>query len=215
MISQANHLILNNAVQAVQAQRASQAAAAQSMSEKRLGLTAKAKPAAAKKPAAKKPAKAASSPGVTPYLTATDLMGANDQVAAAENANTASRGALTSAAFTAIKNAGDIERARVQNVSDVNNDAAARGIYRSGIRYGGVGMANSGAARGQLDNRGALALAAQQSVAQQANTQSQLTGYQQALVAKAAENGAALPVDPYQNGATNVRGAATKKKVTR
>lgn len=212
MISQANYLILDNAIESVKAQRETQQANAAAVVQAKLsGGKPTAKAAAAKKPATKK----AVTSGVTPYLTATDLMGANDQVAARENADTASRYNVANAAASAFQNAGDIERSRVQGVSDANNDAAARGIYRSGIRAGNVGTANSGAARAQLQNAGALALAQQQGVAQQANTASQMTSYQQALVAKAAENGAALPVDPYDNGGGNVAGASTKKKVVK
>lgn len=215
MISPANALILDAAIQHVKESRAAAQANA--------AAAAQAKPAAnkpaANKPAAKKPAakkgpakKPAAKSSITPYLTATDLMNYGDQTAARENSDTASRYGVANAAAAAIQNVGDIERSRVAGVSNANNDAAARGIYRSGIRAGNVGTANSAAARAQLANAGALALAHQQGVAQQANTASQMTSYQQALVAKAAENGAALPVDPGYKVGANVKGAATKKK---
>lgn len=162
----------------------------------------------AKQPAASK----STDPAITPYLTATDLMGASAQTAAAERADTAAQFGLATAAANAVQNKGDIERSRVSNVADVNDNAAARGIYNSGIRTGGVGMANTTAARGHERNQAALAMAAQQSTAQSNSAKQELAAYMQALAAKAAENGMALPVAP-QNGAVNVKGSATAKKV--
>lgn len=150
---------------------------------------------------------------ITPYLTSTDLMGLNDAQANAEGAISAAKSDYVKTAANAFSSSGDIERNRVANVSAANDNAAGRGIYNSGIRQGNVGMANTAAARGQAGLQQTLALADQDRSVQTNNAKQALGGYLQALIGKSAENGAALPVDPYQNGASNVPGAATMKKV--
>lgn len=165
-------------------------------------------------------------PSITPYLNASDMLGVSQATSAAEGADSAARFGLTTAAANSVRARGDIERSRVKNVTSVNDNAAARGIYDSGIRMGGTGMANADAARGQQENDTNLAMAAAQSIAQRRAAAGGLSDYMSAMASKAAENGAALPVDPRagaaaavrqrkspsQNGATNVKGAATMRK---
>lgn len=170
-----------------------------------------AKAAGAKKPAAKSSTKVPAST-ITPYLTATDLMGVSAAKAQQENTDSAARNSLDTATADAFRASGDVNRATVRNVSDANNDAAARGIYRSGIRAGNVGQAQAQGARGIAAIQGSLGLAAAQSIAARAAAKSQLGDFMTAMTAKAAENGAALPVDPYSGKGSNVPGAATLKK---
>lgn len=161
-------------------------------------------------------AKAAQS-AITPYLTGEDLMGVSGAVAGAENADAEAKFGYARAAGDALKASGDIERSRVAGVSNANDDAAARGLYDSGIRAGNVGMANSAAVRGQSQVQGGLAQAAVQSIAQQQAARRQLGDYLGAATVKAADNGRALPVDPYAQTpgqGTNIKGAATAKKAT-
>lgn len=236
MISPANQLVLNDAINRVVQQRATaadatrnaglKAAAAPTYAAPKAKAKATAKPktpkAAAPAATATAAAPAAGTPGassISPYLTANDLMGLNDQQAAAEGkVNDATAGLQTTAA-TALNSSGNIERSRVQNVANANNDAAARGIYNSGIRLGNTGMANANAGRGQEQLVRGVALATQQAGNQVTGAKNQLGGYLQALIQKSAENGAALPVDPYssgnQNGAVNVPGAKTVKAVAK
>lgn len=222
MLSLQNQELLTNAIQHVVQTRASSAAAAQQAALRPAAAAAK-KPAtkagAAKKAAKPKAAAAApgaADPSITPYLTANDLMGLNDQQSSAENTISDAKAGITNAAANAFAASGNIERGRVADVSGANDDAAARGIYNSGIRQGNVGMANTNAARAQTAENTKLALATQQGYNQANGAQQHLTGYLQALAAKSAENGAALPVAPgNQNGATNVVGAKTVRKVAR
>lgn len=158
--------------------------------------------------------------GITPYLTGTDLLGVSDATAQAENADSSAKFGYATAAANAMQAAGDTERARVAGVSGANDDAAARGIYSSGIRAGNVGTANSAAARGQSAIQGGLAQAGVQAVAQRQAARNQLKDYLSAMTTKAAENGAALPVAPDAYNASakpgaNVKGASTTKKVRR
>lgn len=236
MIGERSALLLDNAIAAVQQKRAASAASkavfaqaatgksgAKPKAKAKLGMmTAKklstAKPAAAgDKMAAKtlstaKPAgTAASDPdAITPYLTADDLLGLADQTATAEETKAAAKAQYdTLVADTSMAN-DDINRRTVRNVADANNDAAARGIYSSGIRAGNVGMAQSEGQRDLSANAGRIGLAATQVLAANAGADRRLAGYQQGLASKAAENGAALPVDPY---AGNIKGAPTPKKL--
>lgn len=170
------------------------------------------------KPGAKP--KAGAKPGTTtaaaqPYLTGSDLMAVSDRTAQAENADSEAKFGYAQAAADALKASGDIERSRVAGVSSANDDAAARGLYDSGIRAGNVGMANSAAVRGQSQVQGALAQSAVQAIAQRQAARNQLGDFLGATTVKAAENAAALPVDPYSQGAApgaNVRGAATVRR---
>lgn len=152
---------------------------------------------------------------ITPYLTGDDLMGVSNATAQAENADSDARFGYAKAAGDALKASGDIERGRVAGVSAANDDAAARGLYDSGIRAGNVGMANSAAVRGQSQVQGGLAQAAVQSISQRQAARRQLGDYLGAATVKAAENGAALPVDPYNAASApgaNVKGTATVKR---
>ncbi len=182
------------------------------------------KPGAAKpKPGAAKPQAGAAKPKptavpkstITPYLTAADTLDVGDRQAAAQMAESdATLGLITSAADARVRS-GDIERGRVRGVSDANNDAASRGLEDSGIRAGNVGMENAAAARGQTGVNNDLAMAGSTANSKIMAARNALARSMQAYVAKAAENGAALPVDPYSNGpapGANVRGAVTKKK---
>lgn len=176
---------------------------------------AKSKTPSGNKPAAK-PAAAPS--GITPYLTGDDMLGVSSATAQAENADSDARFGYARAAGDALKASGDIERGRVAGVSAANDDAAARGLYDSGIRAGNVGMANSAAVRGQSQVQGALAQAAVQSISQRQAAKRQLSDYLGAATVKAAENGAALPVDPYSatpGQGANVPGTATVRKTTK
>lgn len=254
MISPFNQELLAQAVEAVRERRANTAAAAMQqqqtsqaqgfdMAKTKMGLSAKskmgakpgaAKKAATKKTAAKKPAATqASMSDISPYLDSDDLMSMADRGQADDTAVANTNFMYETAAATALRDAGDVERGRVKNVSGANDDAASRGLYNSGIRAGNVGMANSDAARNQSEIVGALSV-------QKAKQQADLAGiaqgraeFSQAMIARAAENGMALPVDPYdgggaspsrakaaqaqrkspsQNGAANVKGAATLSK---
>ncbi len=149
---------------------------------------------------------------ITPYLTAADLMEVSRATADAENTDSAAKGALDVAAANAYARAGDIGRETTHNVRNANDDAAARGIFKSGIRDGNVGMAQSAGVRGLTALDGSLKLAADQSIAARAAAKSQLGDFMTAMTARAAENGAALPVDPYQGQGANVPGAQTLKK---
>lgn len=149
---------------------------------------------------------------ITPYLTADDLLGVSAAKAQQENTDAAARNGLDVATADAYRASGDINRATVKNVADANNDAAARGIYRSGIRAGNVGQAQAQGTRGIAAVQGSLGMAAAHSIAARAAAQSQLGDFMSAMTAKAAENGAALPVDPYSGRGANVPGAATLKK---
>lgn len=227
MISLQNQELLTAAIQHVvqtrtSAVQSSQQAAQQAALKPAAAAAKKPKAAAtktaAKKAAAPKPAAAASGAdqGITPYLTASDLVGLNDQQAAAEGTIANAKAGITTAAAEGMKNYNDIGRRGVADVAAANNDAAARGIYQSGIRRGNVGMAQTAALRDQSAEVTKLGLATQNGYNQANGAQQHLTGYLQALTAQAAENGAALPVSPgYQNGAQNVPGAATVKKVAR
>lgn len=170
-------------------------------------------PTGAKPGAASKAAQAA----ITPYLTGDDLLGVSNATAQAENTDSDARFGYAQAAGNALKASGDIERGRVAGVSSANDDAAARGLYDSGIRAGNVGMANSGAVRGQSQVQGGLAQAAVQAVSQRQAARRQLNDYLGAATVKAAENGASLPVapDPYNAASApgaNVKGTATVKR---
>lgn len=196
------------------AAQSSQQAAQQAALKPAAAAAKKPKAAAAKKAAAPKPA--AADQGITPYLTASDLMGLNDQQAAAEGQISDAKAGITAAAANGMRAYNDIGRRGVADVAAANDDAAARGIYQSGIRRGNVGMAQTNALRDQSAEVTKLGLATQAGYNQANGAQQHLTGYLQALTAQAAENGAALPVSPgYQNGATNVPGASTVKKVAR
>lgn len=193
----------------LQARRTQAAQDATTLKAQQIGIAAKAqtaKPAA--KPKAAKAAPAAKST-ITPYLTGSDLLNTSQEVAGAENADTAVQQNYATAAANAIQKKGDIERGRVADVAGANNDAAARGIYQSGIRAGNVGMANTGAARAQEQNLSGLALTAAQAIAQRNQIGQQQKDYFSGLVQKSADNGMALPVNPYDNNAGNVQGAAT------
>ena len=175
-----------------------------------------AKPKAGAKGKAAKPA-AGGAPGAAaqPYLTGSDLMAVSDRTAQAENTDAEAKFGYAQAAADALKASGDIERSRVAGVSAANDDAAARGLYDSGIRAGNVGMANSAAVRGQSQVQGALAQSAVQAIAQRQAARNQLGDFLGATTVKAAENAAALPVDPYSQSAApgaNVKGAATVRR---
>lgn len=152
---------------------------------------------------------------ITPYLTAADLMQVSDAQTLAENTeNDATLGLVTTAANAKVRS-GDLERGRVRAVSGANDDAAARGLYQSGIRAGNVGMANAAAARGQAGVNNELAMAGAGTNAKIMAARNQLARSMQAMTARAAENGAALPVDPYSTGrmqGANVPGSVTKRK---
>lgn len=256
MISAANQLLLQQAIERVQQKRATQqqqtAAAAQAAvtakvapgAKSKSGAKSQTKTAAAKTPASKSTAEAGvattaqpGSSGITPYLEADDLMAVADrnQVDDTSVADTNYEAEATYA--NALRSAGDIERGRGKNVSAANDDAAARGLYDSGIRAGNVGMANADAARAQTDLLGATGAAKARQLATLGRIEQGRAQFSQAMIQKAAENGMALPVDPYdgagapngtsptrvkaaqnqrkapgQNGAANVRGAATLKK---
>lgn len=235
MIGERSALLLDNAIAAVQQKRAATAANKAAMAQAAAGKSAtKAKPKpgtmTAKKLSTAKPpaagdkmgaktlstarpsggAPAADPNAITPYLTGDDLLGLADQTATAEETKSAARAEYdTLVANTSLAN-DDINRRTVRNVADANNDAAARGIYSSGIRAGNVGMAQSEGQRDLSANAGRLSLAATQVLAANAGADRRLAGYQQGLASKAAENGAALPVDPY---AGNIKGASTPKKL--
>lgn len=248
MISVANQLLLQQAIEATRQKRATQhqtvVTAAQAAVTARTAAAApvkvksvsKAKPAS--KPAAKKPT--ATQPGsgaISPYLESADLMEMADRGQADDIDVANTNYAYETAAADAIRNAGDAERGRVKNVAGANDDAAARGLYDSGIRAGNVGMANADAARQQAEIAGGLGVAKARQIATLGGITQGRATFTQAMIAKAAENGMALPVDPYdgnsasapkspssvkaaekqrkspsQNGAVNVRGAATLKK---
>lgn len=174
------------------------------------GAGAKPKPAAKVGPAGSSTKVPAST--ITPYLTANDLMDVSAAKANQENADSAARNALDTATADAFRATGDIGRATVKNVAGANDDAAARGLYHSGIRAGNVGMAQAEGRRGIEQVKGSLGLAAAQSIAARAAAKSQLGDFMTAMTAKAAENGAALPVDPYSGRGANVPGAQTLKK---
>ncbi len=214
MISEANKALVFNAIQSVQQKRASAAQALAAATKGAQGKLTGGGKTPVKKPAAKKPTKAgpAPEPGITPYLTATDMMGVGDAQAAYDRAVSEATFGEKKAQADAQVAAGDIERGRVKSVEDIGGNAAARGLFDSGIRTGGVGMANSGAARAQQQVQGGLALTVDQAGAQRDMARRALESYMQASAAKSAENGMALPVNPSQNGATNIVGAATKKK---
>ncbi len=231
MISLVNQELLAQAIDAVRARRETQAAAAQTqaavdkaqgldMQKTRLGAAVKlagAKGAkgktAGKTKTASKTASGPTQPGsqdITPYLESGDLMAMADRGQADDTAVADTNFAYEVAAANAIRQSGDVERGRVQNVAGVNDDTAGRGLYYSGIRQGGVGMANANAARGQADIQGSLAM-------DKAKQQTSLAGvaqgraeFQQAMVARAAENGMALPVDPYGAGASPARAGAAQ-----
>lgn len=234
VISALNLSLLDHAIAAVsqaraaetQAVRADQSAAQQAdradvSTAKQAAVTAKFSGGGAKqagKPKAK-PKTPASSPAekstITPYLTADDLMQANAVGTSNENAVSDANMGFSRAAADALHGANNVEQQRVQNVSAANWDAGSRGIYASGIRQGNVGMANANAARSQAGLNSNLALAAAAAVGQRRSAEQNQAGFMQGMVAKAAENGAALPVDPYDNGGGNVKGAVTKRKVPR
>lgn len=233
MISAENKAIVAGAVEAVKQRHEAQATAkfqaGTAMAQAKLGLSKSNGKIPGKKPAAKKPVKTGADGGgstpfgmkgggatdpsaITPYLNSGDLMGLNDATTAFETANSNATAGYANAAANALKAKGDIERSRVANVSDANNDAAARGIYNSGIRTGNVGMANTDAARAQSENVGGLALAGAQALGQKTVAKDAAARYQQALIQKAAENGMALPVAPDQG--VNVPGVATARKTS-
>lgn len=195
--------------QAVQAQQQEREAQMQVQAGKAAGSV-KPKSKAAPKGKTKVPAST-----ITPYLTSSDLMQASDAQALAENTeNDATLGLITSAADAKVRS-GDLERSRVRGVSGANNDAAARGLENSGIRAGNVGMVNASAARGQSQLNNDLAMAGAATNTKVMAARNQLARSMQAMVARAAENGAALPVDPYSNGpgrGANVPGTVTKRK---
>lgn len=153
-------------------------------------------------------------PQITPYLASQDLMNLGDDVAAAENATTNSKFALETAKADSVgRTQQNVEDWRA-GVANANDDAAARGLYNSGIRASNVSKANTSAVRSELANKAALSMAAIQAGVQQNAAKQQLARKLQGYVALSAERGAALPVAPQsQNGATNVPGAATVAKV--
>lgn len=152
---------------------------------------------------------------ITPYLTADDIMRVADaEEAASSTENDATLGLITAGANAKVS-AGDIERDRVRGVSGANDDAAARGIFRSGIRAGNVGKVLSAAGRAQAGVNDQLAMAGAQANSQIMGARNRLARHAQGMVAKAAENAAALPVDPYSNGparGANVKGAVTRRR---
>lgn len=165
-----------------------------------------------------KPSAAAKVPQstISPYLTSTDLLDVGTATANAENADSTAKFGLANAAANALRTSGDIGRATTKNVTAANDDAASRGLYDSGIRAGNVGMAQAEGARGQQGVRDSLAMAAAQSIAQRNAAKQQLGQQLQIYTQRAAENGAALPVDPYNSSplpGANVKGAATARKV--
>lgn len=152
---------------------------------------------------------------ITPYLTAGDLMDTSNAVANAENTVSDSRLGVARAGFEGLQAAGDVERGRVANVAGANDNAAARGLYDSGIRTGNVGTANTAAARSQLALQKGFQLTAAGAAQKQNAAKQQLGDFLKIAAVKAAENGASLPVDPYSTGAgqgSNVPGTPTMKK---
>lgn len=224
-------MLLSNSLEGAKQKRAAARTSAQQHAQNREIAGSKMRPApAAKKGGAKKAvgktstgkttgtsaAKGTAVPQstITPYLNANDLLGVSDAVSTAENKDAEARMGFATAAANALVAAGDTERGRVRGVAGANDDAAARGLYASGIRASNVGAVNSDAARRQADLQGGLRIDAANAVTQRLGAKSQLASYLQAAAAKAAENGAALPVAPDQYGA-NIPGAATKKKTRR
>jgi hypothetical protein len=175
--------------------------------------------AAAKAKAATKPKSATKVPAstITPYLTSGDLLDTSAATAAAENAKSDANFAYAGAAANAKQQLGDIGRATVANVAGANDDAAARGIYDSGIRAGNVGMAQQAGVRQATDVATNLRLSAAQAIARRNAANTQLGDFMTGITARAAENGAALPVDPYSSAkapGANVKGAATTRKLS-
>lgn len=155
---------------------------------------------------------------ITPYLTSADLMETSNAVSNAENTVTGANFGFATAAADALRAQGNIGRSGVAAVAGANDDAASRGLYDSGIRAGNVGMAQQATARGQQGARDALAMSAAQSIAQR-NAAKQTLGSQLSIMTqRAAENGMALPVDPYAKApvqGTNVKGTPTARKARR
>ena len=228
MLSPAAKSTLAVAIDGVKMKRANDKQAAQQRQQAAIAavsgkaLTGKSKAGAKPKARPKARPKAGAKPKstITPYLTSSDLMEVSNATSAAENADSSAKFGLANAAANALRATGDIERGRVKAVSGANDDAAARGLYDSGIRAGNVGMANASSARGQQGVRDSLAMSAAQSVAQRNGARQQLGSQLQIMAQRAAENGAALPVspDPYSSAprpGANVRGAATLRKIKR
>ncbi len=227
MISLANQELLAQAIESVKARRESQAQAAQAqhatvsaqrfdMAKTKMGLAAKsaqAKPAAkakGAKPKVKGAVVGNTQPGsqdITPYLESDDLMAMADRGQADDTAVADTNFAYEVAAANAIRGAGDVERGRVASVAGVNDDAAGRGMYYSGVRQGGVGMANADAARRTGDLQSALAVDKTKQQSSLAGIAQGRAQFAQAMIARAAENGMALPVNPYDGAAP--AGAAT------
>lgn len=176
--------------------------------------TTKSKPTASAAAAKKTATPTTDQPQITPYLASQDLMSLSDDVAAAENTATNSKFALESAKVDSARRTADNTQNWVAGVSSANDDAAARGIYDSGIRASNVSKVNTAATRDELANKAALSMAGIQAGVQQNDARQQLARKLQGYVALSAERGAALPVAPgNENGATNVPGAATAAKV--
>lgn len=164
------------------------------------------------KPAAKVPAAA-----ITPYLTSNDLMDVSTMQSNAENTDRAARDSFQNTAANASAQLDDIGRSWQSNVAGANDDAASRGLLDSGIHAGNVGMANANASRSALRVRDQVGLALQQQAATRAAAKAQLAQQLGVMAGRAAENGMALPVDPYAAApvqGTNVKGAATTRKTT-
>ncbi len=221
MISLANQELLAQAIESVKARRESQAQAAQAqhatvsaqrfdMAKTKMGLSAKSAQAkgAAKAKGSKPKAKGAvvgnTQPGpqdIAPYLESDDLMAMADRGQADDTAVADTNFAYEVAAANAIRGAGDVERGRVASVAGVNDDAAGRGLYYSGVRQGGVGMANADAARRTGDLQSALAVDKTKQQSSLAGIAQGRAQFAQAMIARAAENGMALPVNPYDGAA--------------
>ena len=226
MISAQNALLLHNSIEGAKQRRAADRTSAQQHAQNREIAGSKMKPApAAKKGGAKKKGGAAKPTSaavptstITPYLNANDLLGVSDAVSTAENTDADARMGFATSAADALLAAGNTERARGKGVAGANEDAAARGLYASGIRERNIGAVNMDAFQRQADLQGGLRIDAANAVTQRLGAKNQLASYLQAAAAKAAENGAALPIDPYQTSSApgaNVPGAATKKKARR
>jgi len=154
---------------------------------------------------------------ITPYLTSPDLMEVSNMTSAAENTDRQARHSFQQVAAEGGAAIDDIGRSWQSNVAGANDDAAARGLYDSGIREGNVGMANANASRQALRVRDTVGLALQQQAATRAAAKSQLASQLSVMAGRAAENGMALPVDPYAatpGQGSNVKGAQTTRKTS-
>ncbi len=219
MISLANQELLAQAIESVKARRESQAQAAQAqhatvsaqrfdMAKTKMGLAAKSASKSTSAKRAKSKPKAAAvgntqrgAQDITPYLESEDLMAMADRGQADDTAVADTNFAYATAAANAIRDSGDVKRAGAANVASLNDDAAGRGLYYSGIRRGAVGMAIADTDRRAGSIESDLEVRKTKQLDELAKIDQGRAQFAQAMIARAAENGMALPVNPYDGAA--------------